>query len=91
MSHERRWAQRRKSVPCSTAPFTLRSLALEWEGAKVSNRDAAASGRGRRERRRYVMHWTTTSVCLGHGHLCWFGGRPAGFSSTSKRQIKVSA
>lgn len=32
-------------MPCSTASFTLRSLALkEWEGERVSNRDRAREG-----------------------------------------------
>ena len=32
-------------MPCSTASFTLRSLALrEWEGERVSDRDRAREG-----------------------------------------------
>lgn len=89
MSHEWRWVKCKKSVPCSTTPFTLRSLALEWEGVRVSNRDGASEPE-REGGGRYVMHWITTSVCLGDGHFCYTCRAP-GFNSTSKRQIKVSA
>lgn len=68
MSHERRWAQRRKSVPCSTAPFTLRSLAFEWEGAKVSNRDRV-SEQEREEGEKEVCHALDYNQCV-------FGTRP---------------
>ncbi len=46
-------------MPCSMAPFTLRSLALkEWEGERVSNRDRAREREreGGREGGRKVCH-----------------------------------
>lgn len=63
MSHERRWVKCKKSVPCSTTPFTLRSLALEWEGVRVSNRDGASEPE-REGGRREVCHALDYNQCV---------------------------